>query len=142
MNEQLATFFERLAGKAPSQRFLRRLGLDPEQFVLFLGLFRTLSERGEFTGAIGVSRFNISYMALYAAVIGIIPWYGLAVSLPAEIFLIISLLVVFAPTFLVIIREAAISTANHNPDMVSVCHYFWNYIDNGTQRYASIATIG
>jgi hypothetical protein len=107
MNEQLATFFERLAGKAPSQRFLRRMGLDPGQFVLFLGLFRTLSERGEFAGAIGVSRFNISYMALYAAAIGIIPWYGLAVSLPAGIFLIINLLVVFAPTFLVIIREAA-----------------------------------
>ena len=44
MREELATLSERLARTRPAQRLLRRLGLDPEQFVLFLGLFRTLSE--------------------------------------------------------------------------------------------------
>ncbi len=123
MNEQLATFFERLAEKERSQQLLRRMGLDPRQFVLFLGLFRTLSERGEFAGAIGVNRFNIAYMALYAAALLFIVWLALAVFLPARIFLFVNLSSVFVLTFLVIIREAANSLFNpveasilaHNP---------------------------
>ena len=99
MNEKLATFFERLAAGKAAQRILNRMGLDPRQFVLFLRLFRTLSERGEFAGAIGVNRFSIAYLALYAAAIGFIPWLGFAAFLPALIFLLVNLATVF-PTVL------------------------------------------
>jgi hypothetical protein len=65
MNEQLASFSERLAGKDPAQRFLHRMGLDPRQYVLFLGLLCTLSEREEYMNIIGVNRFSLAYMAIY-----------------------------------------------------------------------------
>jgi hypothetical protein len=135
MNEQLATFFERLAGKESAQRFLHRMGLDPRQFVLFLGLFRTLSERGEFAGGIGVSRFNIAYLALYAAAIGVIPWLGLAGVLPARTFLIVNLSVVFAFSFLIIIREAPNSL--FNPVEVSILAH--NPVHTPTYAAAKIA---
>jgi hypothetical protein len=73
MNEELATFFEQLAARGPAQRFLRGMGLDSRQFVLFLRLFRTLSERQELMGIIGVSRFNVSFLALCAIGIGVLP---------------------------------------------------------------------
>jgi hypothetical protein len=85
MNEQLATFFERMAGKKAAQEVLRRLGLDPRQFILFLGLFRTLSEREELAGSIGVNRFNLSYLALYAAALGMLPWTLVAFGIGAAI---------------------------------------------------------
>ena len=36
---QIATLFERLAGKEAVQRLLRRMGLDPRQFVIFSTFF-------------------------------------------------------------------------------------------------------
>jgi len=62
-----ATLLEQLARKEHAQHFLRRMGLDAKQFVLFLELFRTLSMREEFMGSIGVNRFNITYLAYWAA---------------------------------------------------------------------------
>jgi hypothetical protein len=112
--EQLATLFERLAGKDLAQRLLRSLGLNPRQFVLFLGLLRTLSEREQLMGSIGVSRFNISYLALWAAGIRVFPW-SLIVAyqvLPAPIYLLIDLSLTFSLTYLVFIREAANSLFN------------------------------
>jgi hypothetical protein len=82
------------------------MGLNPEQFVLFLQLFRTLSERGEWLGAIGVNRFQISYLALFAGLSGVVPW-TIMLAAPATIFLMLNLCLVFALTFLTIIREAA-----------------------------------
>jgi hypothetical protein len=117
VNEPLATFFERMAAQEPAQRLLCRMGLDPEQFVLFLRLFRTLSERGEWMGAIGVNRFQISYLALYSAASLAIPWF-LMLGSPASLFLMLDLLLVSALTFLTIIREAA--QALFNPVEVSM----------------------
>ena len=114
--QHLATFFERLACKAPMQRLLIRMGLDPGQFVLFLGLFRTLSEREELMGSIGVNRFNISYLALWIAgmevfFLTLMILFGIFPPLP--IFLFFWLSITFALTFLVFIREAA--NALYNP---------------------------
>jgi hypothetical protein len=106
MREQLATLFERLAGKKRFRLLLLRLGLDPEQFVLFLALFRTLSEHEEFMSAIGVNRFNISYMALFCAAFGVPAWLMAASVLPAPNYLLLNLLVTFALIFLIIVREA------------------------------------
>lgn len=112
MNESLATLFERLAGRRRSQWLLRRMGLDPKQFVLFLGLLRTLSERNEFMGGIGVSRFSISYLSLYAFAAGLVPWACIASVLPAKVFLTVDLLLTFVLIFLLMIREAANSLFN------------------------------
>jgi hypothetical protein len=109
MNEQLATFFERLAGKAPAQRLLQRMGLDSRQFVTFLGLFRTLSERDELITAIGVNRFNLSYIALCTAAMGVLPWsFAVATGFwPARIYLLVNLSLTFALLVLTLAREAA-----------------------------------
>jgi hypothetical protein len=108
MNDELASLFERFAGRRQSQQFLQRMGLDPRQFVLFLGLFRTLSEREELSGPIGANRFNLSYLALYAGAIGVLPWSLMACSsMPAPIFLVFDLVLVFILTFLIMIRESA-----------------------------------
>jgi hypothetical protein len=153
MNEQLATFFERLARKAWVQRLLRRMGLDGRQFMLFLELFRTLSEREELMGIVGVSRFQVSYLALYAFALGVIPWAGLA-SLPPRMFLIINLSVAFALTFPVIVREAANALFNpvessmlahkpvHSPTYVAakVVHVLIAvlYLTSGVTMYAAL----
>ena len=92
MREQLATLFERLSAKEPARKILRRSGLDPDQFVLFLALFRTLSEQEELMSAVGVNRFSVSYLALCAAAFGVLP-YTLAVcgSVPAPAYLFMNL---------------------------------------------------
>jgi hypothetical protein len=59
MNNQLPTFSEKLAGKDAAQQLLRRMGLDPRQFVLFLRLLRTLSEREEYVNIVGVDRVGL-----------------------------------------------------------------------------------
>jgi hypothetical protein len=123
MKEQLATLFEQLAGKQSMQRILHGLGLDPRQFVLFLGLFRSLSEREELMGIVGVNRFNISYLALFIAAILVLPWTLAVDSTPAPFYLLADLALTFALTFLIIIREAANTLFNpveasilaHNP---------------------------
>jgi hypothetical protein len=109
MNEQLAPLFERLARRPPAQRLLRRMGLNPQQFVLFLSLFRTLSEREEFMGTIGVDRFSLSFVALLLTVFG-----GLAATLtvaaqtvPAPMYLLGQLAITFVMIFIFISREAA-----------------------------------
>jgi hypothetical protein len=108
MNEELASLSERIASQEKSQRFLQRIGLDPRQFVLFLGLFRTLSEREELSGPIGASRFNLSYLALYAGAIGVLPWSLMAcTSIPAPVYLLLNLAIVFILTFLIMLRESA-----------------------------------
>jgi hypothetical protein len=83
--------------------------------VLFLGLFRTLSEREEFSGSVGVNRFNISYLSFWAALMGayILTFLLIRNALPsAPIYLLIDLSITFAMTFLVFIREAANSLFN------------------------------
>jgi hypothetical protein len=124
--EKLDTLFERLAGREWAQRLLRRLGLDPRQFVLFLGLFRTLSEREEFMGSVGVRRFNIAYIAIFTAALGALPSLILAAAvsdsempriagsgaLPESMFLMLLLFLTFGFVFLLIIREAAIALFN------------------------------
>jgi hypothetical protein len=121
MQDSLTTLCERIAAKQQSQTLLRRMGLDSRQFVVFLGLFRQLSERDEFIGSIGVNRFNIAYIALFAAGLGFIPWSLFAVALanaeapqiadsgatPESLFLLATLTVTFVVTFLIFIREAA-----------------------------------
>jgi hypothetical protein len=124
--EKLDTLFERLAASEWAQRLLQRLGLDPRQFVLFLGLFRTLSEREEFMGSVGVRRFNIAYIALFTAVLGALPSLILAAAvsdsempriagsgfLPESMFLMLLLFLTFVFVFLLIIRDAAIALFN------------------------------
>jgi hypothetical protein len=113
MNEQLATFSERLASKAAAQRLLCRIGLDARQFVLFLGLFRTLSEREEIMAMVGVNRFSLSFIAIFTGVIGTILWVGLAyVGISPSLYLLINLLTVFVAVFPTIMREAANSLFN------------------------------
>lgn len=124
---QLETLAERLADKELIQRLLRKMGLDPRQFIVYLGLFRTLSERDELIGNIGVSRFNIAYIAIFAAALGVLPWSIMTAmiaesqvpripgsgEMPESIFLLLNLFITFAFTFLILIREAA--TALFNP---------------------------
>lgn len=112
---QLTTLFEHLARKEQAQRLLRRMGLDPRQFVLFLELFRTLSEREELMGSAGVNRFNIVYLSYWA---GLMSVYVLAFCMfgnsvpPAPVYLLVDLSITFALAFLVFVREAANSLFN------------------------------
>ncbi len=112
---QLATLFEQLAHKERAQRFLRWMGLDPRQFVLFLELFRTLSEREEYSGSVGVNRFNILYLSYWAALMS---GYVLVLLMmrnrvpPAPMYLLYDLSITFALTFLVFMREVANSLFN------------------------------
>ncbi len=112
---QLTTLFEQLARKEPAQRLLRRMGMNPRQFVLFLELFRTLSEREEFMGSAGVNRFSIIYLSYWAGLMGAYVlafcMFGNAVP-PAPVYLILDLSITFALTFLVFMREAADSLFN------------------------------
>ncbi len=107
---QLQTLFERLARKERVQRLLRRMGLDPRQFVIFLELFRTLSAREEFMGSVGVNRLNIIYLSYWTALMGV---YVLAFLMlgnavpPAPFYLLFNLSLTFALTFLLFVREAA-----------------------------------
>jgi hypothetical protein len=109
MNEQLAPLFERLARRAPAQRLLRWMGLDPKQFVLFLGLLRTLSEREEFMGVIGVDRFSLSFLAILLAVLGgaYATLTVAAQTIPAPAYLMIQLAITFVMIVVFIGREAA-----------------------------------
>lgn len=148
---QFATLFERLACTERAQRLLHRMGLDPGQFVIFLRLFRTLSEREEFAGSVGVQRFNISYVALFAAGLGLFPWLVVTGSiaendslripgsglLPESMFLLFLLFLTFAFTFLVIVREAA--TALFNPVEASMLAH--SPIHSPTYAAAKIAHI-
>lgn len=106
VDEQHSTFFERLAEKQSSQQILIRVGLDPHQFILFVRLFRTLSERGELIGNLGVNRFNISYISLFFAAALLVPWTFAVDSVPAPIYLLTDLLITFALVFLIVVREA------------------------------------
>jgi hypothetical protein len=138
MREQLATFFERMARKEPSRRLLRWLGLDPDQFVLFLGLFRTLSEHAELMSAIGVNRFSVSYLALLLAALGVLPWYlAVCSSIPAPIYLLINLAITFVLIFFTIIREAPNSL--FNPVEASILAH--NPVHGPTYAAAKIANV-
>lgn len=122
-DEPLAPLFERLARKMPA-RFLRRwLGLDLRQFLLFLGLFRTLSEREEFMGIPGVNRFSLSHAALFFALIGTFMWPMLAQQgMPAALILLLSLTILFFVVIPFVVREAA--NAMFNPVEASMlAHY-------------------
>jgi hypothetical protein len=113
MNEQLAPLFERLARRKLSQSLLRWMRLDPSQFVLFLGLFRTLSEREEYMSIAGVSRFSLAFIAIYQGVLIAPFWLLLAFSgLPAPLYLLINLSVASVLVLPTIIREAANSLFN------------------------------
>ncbi len=138
MREQLATAFERLARQEPARRLLRRLNLDPDQFALFLGLFRTLSEQEELMTAIGVNRFSISYFALVAAAFGVLPWF-LAVcnSMPAPMYLLLNLAITFVLVFFVIVREAP--NALFNPVEASILAH--NPVHGPTYAAAKIANV-
>ena len=138
MREQLATAFERLARKEPARKLLRRLNLDPDQFVLFLGLFRTLSEQEELMTAIGVNRFSISYFALVAAAFGVLPWFlAVCSSMPAPIYLLLNLSITFVLVFFVIVREAP--NALFNPVEVSILAH--NPVHGPTYAAAKIANV-
>ncbi len=108
MNKTPATLFERLAARDSVQRLLLRMGLQPRQFAVFLELFRTLSEREELVSIFGVNRFNLTYVAMYGAVMGtLFLWFPLAYrGAPARQYLLVNLLVVFVLIALAIIREA------------------------------------
>jgi ABC-2 type transport system permease protein len=107
------------AASAAVQRFLRYIGLDPHQFVLFLRLLRTLSERGEFMGNLGVDRFALSLMTALAAVFFGVPMGLLALAqLPAAVFLLVNLSAVSCLLLLLILPEAA--NTLFNPVEISV----------------------
>lgn len=112
---QLATLFERFARKKRTQNFLGWMGLDPRQFVIFLELFRTLSEREEFIGSVGVNRFNVMYLSYWSGLMTVYTLvfliFGRAVP-PAPSYLAFELSLTFAVTFLVFMREAANSLFN------------------------------
>jgi hypothetical protein len=97
MNDQMAPFFERLARTAPAQKLLYRIGLHPKQFVLFLGLLRTLSEREEYMGLIGADRFAISYLAIFIAILGGLASTTIVISqkVPAPAYLLAHLAIIF-----------------------------------------------
>jgi D-alanyl-D-alanine-carboxypeptidase/D-alanyl-D-alanine-endopeptidase len=122
-NEPLAPLFERLARKKPVRLFQRWMGLDSRQFLLFLGLFRTLSEREEFMGIPGVNRFRLSYAALFFALIGTLMWSFLAFKgMPAALILLLSLTISLLVVIPFVVREAA--NAMFNPVEASVlAHY-------------------
>jgi len=110
---------EYIAATTAAQRLLRYTGLDPEQFVLLLRLLRTLSERQEFMGNLGVDRFALSLMAGGVAVFIGVPMGLLALSqLPAAVFLLVNLAAVSCLLLLLILQEAA--NTLFNPVEVSV----------------------
>jgi hypothetical protein len=112
---QLTTLFEQIARKEWMQRLLGKMGLHPQQFVLFLELFRTLSVREEFAGGVGVNRFNIIYVSYWAALMSVYVIvfliFGRAVP-GASAFLLFDLSITFAAIFLVFVRETANSLFN------------------------------
>lgn len=123
MNESLASVFERLADKESSQKLLHRLGLDGRQFVIFIRLLRALSEREEFMGILGVDRFSLSFLALYAAAIGTLFCSIFAfVGIPAGLLLPANLLLVFILMLSLIAHEAANSLFNP-VDASMLAHY-------------------
>ena len=110
---------EYVAASATVQRFLPYIGLDPHQFVLFLRLLRTLSERREFMGNLGVDRFALSLMAASAAVFMGVPMGLFALAQPpVAVFLLINLAAVSGLLLLLVLQEAA--NTLFNPVEVSV----------------------
>ncbi len=99
---------ERIAGLSMIQRLLSAAGIEPRQFRLFLGLLRTLSERQEFMGNLGATRFAIAYVALIYLVFFGLPM-GLLVfaGIPAPVHLLLNLSVATLLSLLVTMSEAA-----------------------------------
>jgi hypothetical protein len=123
MRKQHPTLFEQLADTKPARGLLCRMGLDPRQFILFLGLFQTLSEREELMSIFGVNRFSISHLSFFMAAILLVPWTFAVDSIPAPFYLLADLSITFALIFLIVVREAANTLFNpieasilaHNP---------------------------
>ena len=109
MNESLATCFERLAGQEPARRLLSRIGLHPRQFVLFLGLFRTLSDNAESMSIIGADRASVAFLSLYAAATLLAGCFLLVLfhpSFPTPVYLLGNLWLTFFAIFFTMLREA------------------------------------
>ncbi len=119
MKHDQVPLLERLAGSDAARRLLTRLGLDSGQFVLFLGLLRTLSERREFMGNLGVSRIELEGVALFYAVFIGAPMGLLAfLKFSAPMFLLCNMTVTLVLLLLVVVAEAA--NTLYNPVEASV----------------------
>ncbi len=108
MRNEEAPLIERLARSGPAQHLLARIGLDPAQFVLFLTLLRTLGERQEFMGNLGINRLELGVITgFYAVFVGTPVGLVVFLKLSAPLFLLCSLSVTLALTLLIVVGEAA-----------------------------------
>jgi hypothetical protein len=107
MNET-PPLLERFARFRVVQRLLAAVGVNPRQFHLFLNLLRTLSERQEYMGNLGVNRFAIAYMALfYFIFIGLPMCLLVLTGVTAPVYLLANLSVTTLLLLIVIVGEAA-----------------------------------
>lgn len=138
MNAGRPPLFERLAGSTPAQRLLTRIGLDSRQFIVFLRLLRTLSERQEFMGNLGVNRVELTYVALiYAVFIGTPMGLLVFLGLSAPLFLFCNLSMMLMLIVLVLVGESA--NTLYNPVEASVLAH--NPVDSLTYAAAKIAHV-
>ncbi len=90
------------------QRLLSAIGIEPRQFLIFLRLLRTLSERQEFMGNLGVNRFAIAYLALFYMIFFGLPMGLLALAgIAAPVYLLVNISVTTLVLLLLIMGEAA-----------------------------------
>jgi hypothetical protein len=107
MMEAPRPMLERIAGFPVVQRLLSAVGIEPQQFRLFLRLLRTLSERQEFMGNLGVNRFAIAYLALfYLIFIGLPMGLMVLARFATPVYLLINLTVTTIFVLLLIVMEA------------------------------------
>lgn len=119
MKDGRAPLVERFAGYSAVQRLLSSFGLDSQQFLLFLRLLRTLSERQEFMGNLGVDRFLLAYLALfYAFLVGVPLGLLVFLRLSAPLYLLCDLIVTFVLILMMVVAEAA--NTLYNPVEASV----------------------
>jgi len=119
MKETPPPMLERIVRFPAVQRLLSEIGVDPRQFQLFLGLLRTLSERQEFMGNLGVNRFAIAYVALlYLFFFGLPMGLLVLARFATPVYLLVNLTVTTLLLLLLIVSEAA--NTLFNPTEASV----------------------
>jgi len=107
MKEPPLPMLERIARLRVLQRLLSAVGVEPRQFQLFLRLLRTLSERQEFMGNLGVNRFAIAYLALfYLIFIGLPMGLMVLARFATPVYLLVNLTVTTIFVLLLTVMEA------------------------------------
>jgi hypothetical protein len=112
MNGRSTSYIERFASGDQGNRFLGMIGIDSRQFLLFLRLFRTLSERNEFMGTIALNRDALTLLVCFSALSGVVLAIPALLKPPIHAFLFGNLMIMCVYVLSFSMGEAANQLCN------------------------------